>query len=161
MIKVYSNMSLNNLKEMLKQEVKEITLQDLFKLSEHFREETQYLPEEYKKEYAESVQNVVVTRFTALKNDTKNYKGYLSQEDVENIEELVKTKDKIVEHILSIITVYTIYLLQEPIHNIGTTFPGKLNVYKKGKYYYCPVKKYHIVNNKSLCKYCIAKIIED
>lgn len=160
MVKVYSGMSLNDLKEILKQEVKSILLNELYELSLHFDSETQYLPEKYKEEYIKSVQNIVITRLNDLKNDKRTYNGKLVPEDVEKINELLKEEDT-VTIIMNITVVYATYFLEEPIHNIGAAFPGIKSVYKKGKYYYCPVKKYHITYDKSLCKYCIAKIVED
>lgn len=160
MIKVYSPINLNNLKELLKKEVKNIPLTDLYKLSEHFNKETEYLPEAYKEEYIKTVQNIIISRLNALKNDNENYDKELKEEDIVIINKLLSEND-IVTYLMNISSIYAIYFLKEPIHNINTVFPGRKNVYKKGKDYYCPVKKYHITNKKSLCRYCIAKTIED
>lgn len=162
MDEVYSGMSLNDLKEMMKNEVKNVSLNDLYNLSYYFDSEREYLPEEYKEVFVKSVQNVIIERFHLLKNDTHKYIGKLGTEDVILINELLlEEEDEVIKHIMNITVVYASYFLKVPIHTVNTKFPGPVSVYKKGKYYYCPVKKYHIMNNESLCKYCVAKIIEE
>lgn len=161
MTEVYKSICLNDLKILLKQEVKEITLEDLYDLSFHFNEEKRYLPREYKKKYTESVLNVMIKRFTTLKNDKKSYDGNLKKEDVKKINKLLQNNNSLINHLLNIIVIYTTYFLKEPIHLPGTAFPGNVSTFCDGKNYYCPIKKYHITNEKSICKYCIAKIVKE
>ena len=92
-----------------------------------------------------------------IKNDNKSYEGFLSEDDVVIINKLLQHNDNIITYILNIIVIYTTYFLKEPIHLPGTIFPGKVSIYYDGTNYYCPVKKYHINDEKSLCKICIAK----
>ncbi|MEJ5273777.1 MAG: DUF2115 family protein, partial [Spirochaetota bacterium] len=68
-----------------------VTLEDLYDLSFHFNEEQKYLPREYKKRYNETVLNVIINRFTSLKNNQKKYEGSLNKEDI------IKTKEKIIQ----------------------------------------------------------------
>lgn len=159
MAEVYKGISLNELMILLKQEVKEITLEDLYYLSFYFNEERKYLPREYKKEYTESVLNVMMNRFTSLKNDNEKYDGTLSDKDVEKINELLKDSDNIITYLLNIIVIYATYYLKEPVHLPGTAFPGRVSIYYDGNNYFCPVKKYHVNSTKSVCKYCIANSI--
>ena len=100
----------------------------------------------------------MIRRFTSLKNDKKTYEGILSDDDVEKINELLKYKDNIITYTLNIIVIYATYFLKEPVHTAGTAFPGHVSIYCDGNNYFCPVKKNHINNEKSVCKYCIAKI---
>lgn len=157
MVKVYSGMSLNDLKILIKQSIKDITLEELYELSFYFNEEKTYLPQEYKKKYTESVLNVTINRLKLLKNDNASYTGFLDNTDVTKINKLLQHNDNVITYILNIIVIYTTYFLKEPIHLPGTVFPGKVNIYFDGKNYYCPVKKHHINNKKSLCNICIAK----
>lgn len=157
MVEIYSGINVNDLKNILKNEIKEITLKDLYDLSLFFNEEKAYLPPEYKKKYTESVLNVTINRFTLLKNDNNFYEGILRDDDVKIINKLLQSNDNIITHILNIIVIYTTYLLKEPIHMPGTKFPGKVSIYYDGMSYYCPVKKYHVNDKKSLCNICIAK----
>ena len=161
MAEVYQGITLNELIILLKQEVKEITLEDLYYLSFYFNEERKYLPREYKKEYTESVLNVMMNRFTSLKNDDEQYHGTLSNKDVENINELLKNNDNIITYLLNIIVIYATYYLKEPVHLPGTAFPGSVSIYCDGRDYFCPIKKYHMNSVKSVCKYCIANTIKE
>ena len=70
---VCENMKYNTLKEILKEKIREVTLQELYDLSFEFNEDTKYLPREYKKKYIESVLNVIINRFNSLKNTQENF----------------------------------------------------------------------------------------
>lgn len=159
MDKVYTKMPLDELNEILKREVKDISLKELYDLSIHFDEERKYLPREYKQEYTESVIKVIVSRIAMLKNSQATYPGKLSEKDAEAINEIMADSDDRIEYILNIIVVFTTYLKKRPIHLPGTVFPGLQTIYSDGEDYYCPVKKYHIDNPNALCKYCIAKAV--
>ncbi|RAP52567.1 MAG: hypothetical protein BZ138_02705 [Methanosphaera sp. rholeuAM270] len=161
MVQVSSNIDLNSLKEILKREADNIYLEELHELSILFNEETRYLPENYKKNYVESVLNNIIIRFKALKNDQKRYTGKLSSKDVQNINVLLAEDEDAKRKHLNLLVVYATYFLKEPIHPLETVLPGPLKIEKKGKYYYCPIKKYHITNDNALCKYCIAKTVEE
>ncbi len=158
MSEAYLGMSLNDLKILIKQAIKEVTLEDLYSLSFFFNDEKTYLPREYKKEYTESVLNVTMNRFIQLKNDEKSYQGFLKEEDISIINKLLQPNDTVINNILNIIVIYATYLLKEPIHPLGTKFPGQVSIYCDGIDCYCPVKKFNLNNEKALCKICVAKI---
>ncbi|WP_069592070.1 DUF2115 family protein [Methanosphaera sp. WGK6] len=160
MEKIYANMERNELHKMLKEEVKPISLEELYALSTKFNEDIKYLPREYKKKYVESVLNVIISRFAMLKNGKRNFEGKLTEEEANNINTLLKPNDDILEYILNIVVVYATYLIQRPVHLPGTVFPGAVSIYSDGENYYCPVKKYHINNEKAVCRYCIARTTE-
>lgn len=160
MQKIGENISYMNLKEIIQEEVNNITLEEIYELSYQFKEDVKYLPAEYKKHYRQSVLNVIIQRFKTLKNDDKTYPGVVADEDLTKIRELLYDNADVVTHILNIIVVYATYFLKEPVHMTQTVFPGRVHVYKEGNDYYCPVKKYHTSTSKSVCKYCIAKIPE-
>ncbi|MBQ6220560.1 MAG: DUF2115 family protein [Methanosphaera sp.] len=160
MMELHEDISLNELKSIIKEIVNDISLEELYELSYQFNEDNKYLPREYRKKHTESVLNVIMNRFIMLKNDTSTYKGKLKKEEIENINQILKNDKNKRNHILNIIAIYTTYLLEEPIHTPNTTFPGLKSIYFDGNDYYCPIKKFHINNKKALCKYCIAKVTE-
>jgi uncharacterized protein (UPF0305 family) len=161
MVEIDENTNLDDLMILLKQEIKEVTLEDLYDLSFHFNEEQKYLPREYKKRYNETVLNVIINRFTSLKNNQKKYEGSLNKEDIININKLLNNKENIVTHILNITVIYATYFLKEPIHMPETTFPGNVSIFSDGLNYYCPIKHYHIDDDNALCNICIAKATKD
>lgn len=154
---ITENTTRNELKQILKEEISKVTLQELYDLSTKFKEDTKYLPREYKKLYIESVLKVIINRFTSLKNTEVDYEGTLTKTESDEIIELLKKTDSTIRDTLNIIVVYATYLEREPIHLPGTTFPGMVSISTDGENYYCPVKKFHIKNDKAVCKYCIAK----
>lgn len=161
MTPIREDMSYNDLKEFLQKEIKKITLNELYELSFQFNDDVKYLPREYKKKYTESVLNVIISRYTSLKNDSNNYEGYINKKDFKKIYQLLSDKEDMITYTMNLIVVYTTYFLKQPVHLPGTVFPGMVSVYTDGENYYCPVKKFHINNPKATCRYCIAKITDD
>lgn len=161
MVKIQENMTFNELKEALQKEIKDITLNELYELSFQFNDDVKYLPREYKKKYTESVLKVIISRFTSLKNDHKNYEGSLTEDDAEQINTILSNKKDLVTYTMNLTVVYATYLLKKPVHLPGTVFPGMVSIYTDGENYYCPVKKFHIDNPKATCRYCIAKMVDD
>ncbi len=157
MIETYENMSIMELRDLLKNEIIKTNIKDLYELSYHFNDEVKYLPREYKKQYKESVLKVIINRFNNLKNDNNNYKGNITKRQSEEIKNLSSKYEDKISYILKIIVIYATYVLHEPVHLSGTVFPGRISIYDDGENYYCPIKKYHVNNNKAICKYCIAK----
>lgn len=161
MISFDDNPSYNHLKNILQDEVKNLSIEQLYEITSQFNESMKYLPGEYKKNYTQSILKVILTRISRLKNDNNNYIGYLDDNQMKNVQELIsKDKDNI-RHVLNITVIYASIFLKEPIHLPGTVFPGKKNIYTDGQEYYCPVKRTHLNNKDALCKYCIAHIIDD
>ena len=62
--------------------------------------------------------------------------------------------------IYAIISLYTTFVLEEPIHPVGTKFPGELEVEYDDGVYYCPVKENNVDNPKAICQFCIAEQLE-
>lgn len=58
--------------------------------------------------------------------------------------------------IYSIISLYTTYILDEPIHPVGSEFPGHQYVKKVNGKITCPIKRNHKDDYMSVCKFCIA-----
>ncbi len=161
MTQIHENMSYNDLKEFLQNEIKKITLNELYELSFQFNDDMKYLPREYKKKYTESVLNVIINRYSSLKNDHDIYEGYINKNDFKQISTILSDKEDLIRYTMNLIVVYTTYFLKQPVHLPGTVFPGMVSVYTDGENYYCPVKKFHINNPQATCKYCIAKITDD
>ncbi|MGZ7108680.1 MAG: DUF2115 family protein, partial [Methanobacterium sp.] len=59
--------------------------------------------------------------------------------------------------IYKIVSLYTTFILDEPIHVVGTPFPGGFKVkYENGRYL-CPVKEKQKDNPGAVCGFCIAE----
>ena len=62
--------------------------------------------------------------------------------------------------VYGIVSLYTTYILEEPIHPVGTPFPGSLKVIEKDGVFYCPVKEANLEAPNAVCKMCIAEQLE-
>ena len=56
-----------------------------------------------------------------------------------------------------IVALYTTFILEEPIHPVGSEFPGSLKVEEKNGEYYCPVKDKQKDNENAICNLCLAE----
>ena len=56
-----------------------------------------------------------------------------------------------------ITALYTTFILEEPIHPVGTEFPGSLKVEEKNEEFYCPVKDKQKDNENAICNLCLAE----
>ena len=57
-------------------------------------------------------------------------------------------------------SIYTTFILEEPIHQVGTPFPGSLKVEKKGDVFLCPVKDANIDTPNAVCNICLAEQLD-
>ena len=60
-----------------------------------------------------------------------------------------------------ITALYTTFILEEPIHPVGTEFPGSLKVEKRNNEYLCPVKDNQKDNVDAICHLCLAEQTPD
>jgi len=56
-----------------------------------------------------------------------------------------------------ILSLYTTFIQEEPVHPVGTPFPGRLKVRESKGIYYCPVKENNKNNPLAVCGFCIAE----
>ena len=56
-----------------------------------------------------------------------------------------------------ITSLYTTFILEEPIHPVGSEFPGSLKVEKRNGKFLCPVKDNQKDNDDAICHLCLAE----
>lgn len=56
-----------------------------------------------------------------------------------------------------ITSLYTTFILEEPIHPVGSEFPGNLKVEKRNGIFLCPVKDNQKDNPNAICHLCLAE----
>ena len=107
-----------------------------------------------------------------IKNDNKNYPeninktkflnslNILEKQYNEQMKEIDSESNK-TPLMYTIISIYTTFILEEPIHPINTPFPANQKIILKEGIYYCPVKHNNIKNPTALCKLCIAHESEE
>ena len=159
-----STITKNYLRDLLKNEAKNIHMEDIMLASSFLREDAKYMPASYRQDYIERFSRTFFNKIKDIKEDKNNYPGDL---DTKNIKEYLKVINK--QHdeavgknercfvkIARIISTYTTFVLEKPIHPVGTKFPGGFILHSKNGIYYCPVKKYQMDNPSALCKFCVS-----
>jgi len=159
-----SKITKNHLRDLLKYEAKNIHMEDIMLASSFLREDAKYMPASYRQDYIERFSRTFFNKIKDIKNDKKNYPGDL---DTKNIKEYLKVinkqhdeadgkNEKCFVKIAKIISTYTTFVREEPIHPVGTKFPGGFTLYTQNGIYYCPVKKNQMNNPSALCKFCVS-----
>lgn len=163
-----SGVSKKGLLDILKTYSKSISVYDLMLVSAELIEDTKYVQENYRKQTNEVYIKYFLLRLNDVNADNYDYKGSIDKEEFIDTISLLKSyhdnesidsKTKF-PLIYAIISLYTTYLLEEPIHPVGTPFPGSLKVEEHDGVYYCPVKDANSDSPNAVCKFCIAEQLE-
>ena len=163
-----NSISKMGLLEILKKYSETISVYDLMIITAEMQEDSKYVQESYRKKSHEVYVRYFLMRINDIKADSNIYSGDIDKNDfIDSIarlksyqnEESQKFKSKF-PLIYTIISLYTTYILDEPIHPVGTPFPGSLKVIEKDGVYYCPVKDANLESPNAVCKICIAEQLE-
>ena len=76
-------------------------------------------------------------------------------------ERMSNAKDDKLPLIYVITALYTTFILEEPIHPVGSEFPGNLSVEEIDGEYFCPVKDNQKDNPNAICHLCLAEQTPD
>jgi uncharacterized protein (UPF0305 family) len=146
---------------------KAISVHDLMIATAILREDGKYIQKNYRKEYLEIYIKYFIMRVKDVKEDKNEYREIIDRKEfIEAIEllesqftnkNLYKNENDKFPAIYTIISLYTTFILDEPIHPVGTPFPGGLKVRYENEIYLCPVKDKQSENPNAVCKFCIAK----
>ena len=157
----------SQLLEILKKYARTITVYDLMRTSERMRQEGEYLDEDYREQFLEIyIKNFIlrITELVALEDyedkaiDKESFdETFPILERMFEKEELPGFEGDKFPLFYVIISLYVTYITEEPIHHVGSEFPGNLKVEERNGEYLCPVKEKHMDNVNATCHYCIAK----
>ena len=160
----------NELLCVLKENTRKFSLSDIVRCSLQIQQEAECIHTSYKKEYIKAETGFLI-RIREVKNDNFHYIGQVDVEELntaigileeqEKMAEDMKEIDPAIFNIFSIISLYTTFIKDEPIHQVGTLFPGGFIVKKEGDKYTCPVKDNNNDNPMALCPFCIAEQDEE
>lgn len=163
-----SEISKDALLMILKEQSRTVSVFDLMQVTAEMMEDTKYVQESYRKEANGVYAKYFLGRLKEIiDNQTIYNETFDKDEFIEtiallksyNIEERKSTKTKF-PLIYTIVSLYTTYILEEPIHPVGTPFPGSLKVEEKDGVYYCPVKDANLESPNAVCGFCIAEQLE-
>ena len=157
----------NDLMIILKKYARNISPYDLMLASARMREDGKYVQSQYRDKYLEIYIRYFIMRMkeVADNNDdmddaidiaTLDDSYPLLQTTFEN-ETISKDKDDKFPLIYVITSLYTTFILEEPIHPVGSEFPGNLKVTEENGTYFCPVKDNQKDNPNAICHLCLAE----
>lgn len=156
-----------NLLTMLKTEARLITIQDIMQASYFLIEDAQYIQGSYRKEYIKAYTMAFITRIKEVKEHQQYDNTSLNLQEVQGAVTLLLEQEKQVGEedgfdpaffqIYKIISIYTTFIREEPVHPVGTPFPGGLEVKYDGEKFICPVKERQKDNPGAVCGFCIAQ----
>ena len=139
--------------EILKNDADDISIRDLMEIYTNMLKEGKF----YIKSFSKYLKG--------LKTDETPYNSYVDMEKlrgtVEHLQKMFEESEKDSspgsKKILYLTSIYSTFVLEEPIHIVGSQFPGGLKVKKNGETYLCPVKDKQKESPNALCKFCIAE----
>lgn len=154
--------------DILKKYSTTISVFDLMAVNAEMIEETKYVQDNYKSKSHEVYAKYFLGRIKDISSDNNVYNKEVDKEEFidavstlksYHINESITSKTKF-PLIYGIVSIYTTFVLDEPIHPVGTPFPGSLKVEEKDGIFYCPVKDANLESPNAVCKMCIAEQLE-
>lgn len=160
------------LMEILKRYAAIISVQDLMLASAYIRKDGEYVQAQYREKYLEIYIKYFILRMKeVLGNDSYDKQTVIDKISLyESLPMLKRTfeKERISQSeddkfplIYVITSLYTTFILEEPIHPVGSEFPGSLKVEERNGTYLCPVKDNQKDNDDAICHLCLAEQTPD
>ena len=158
----------NELMKILKKYAKTISIHDLMLATARMRKDGEYVHAQYREKYLKIYVQHFLMRMkeisahnntsTALIDKTSFDKSFpLLETTFKKERNTYYTTDDKFPLIYVLTSLYTTFILEEPIHPVGSEFPGNLEVEEKNGAYYCPVKDKQNDNPNAICHLCLAK----
>ncbi|WP_424356368.1 DUF2115 domain-containing protein [Methanobacterium sp. MBAC-LM] len=151
----------------LKKEASDISMTDIMTAHTYLVAEGKYVQGNYREEYLKAYVKGFILRLKEIKNNQNKFKGTVNACELKEAVELLNEQEQMLFKIRSkeshffkiykIISIYTTFVLDEPIHIVGTPFPGNLKVKYENGTYFCPVKEKQKDNPNAVCGFCIAE----
>lgn len=159
----------NDLVIILKKFSKTISVFDLMIATALLKDENKYVQVQYLDRFLEAYIKYPLQKIKQIKEESNIYMedDIIDKNDFIESITLLETqskrdRDKKMEeskvpliHLLC--SLYATFILEEPIHPVGTGFPGNLEVEEIDGIYYCPVKEKQNDNPNAVCKLCLAE----
>jgi len=165
-----SQITKNELLMVIKEDTKKFNFSDVMRCSLRIQQEAECIHTSYKKDYIKAETELII-RIREVKDDNLQYNGQVNIEELSTAIDILEEQEKMGEdmeeadpaflRIYSIISLYTTFIKEEPIHQVGTPFPGGFQVKQEKDKYTCPVKKNNENNPLAVCPFCIAEQDEE
>lgn len=157
-------LSKNELRDVIKAEAGNIHIKDIMLAAAFLRDDAQYMPKSYRDDYIERFSKAFFSKIREIKEDKEDRTGNIDRKSLTEFLELLAMQSKNAQtnqekcfvKIARIISTYTTFVCEEPIHPVGTKFPGGFVLHIENGNYLCPVKQRQMKNPSALCKFCVS-----
>lgn len=154
----------NELLKTLKEDAKKVDVSDFMQFNLQLRKVTECIHTSYKKDCIKSYTDFML-HINDVKADDAHYTGQI---DVDKLNEAInllleqengESYDVMMGswEIYTILCLYSTFIKEEPIHQVGFMFPGGLKVKMGRDKFTCPVKENNKDNSSAVCPFCIAE----
>ncbi|HML04307.1 MAG TPA: DUF2115 domain-containing protein [Methanobacterium sp.] len=151
--------------DVLKKEASRIHMHDIMLASAYIQEDAKYMQAGYREEFVETFTKAFINRFKDIREDKKEYKGYVNNKKLQEFIELLKKQIKESDirqelyflRLAKIVSIYTTFIIEASIHPVGTSFPGGFKIKFENGEYLCPVKEKQLNTPGALCRFCVSK----
>lgn len=156
--------SRQELLSILKREASGIHISELMMADAFLKADAKYMHAGYREDYIKTFSKAFIARIKDIKDDKGRYEGYINTEKLQEFLQVLKKHKKEAKSdkelaflkIAGLVAIYAVFVVEESIHPVGTSFPGGLKLrYKDGKYL-CPVKEKNMENPYALCRFCVS-----
>ncbi|MBQ8018256.1 MAG: DUF2115 domain-containing protein [Methanobrevibacter sp.] len=155
----------------LKKYARIISVQDLMMATARMRKDGEYVQKNYREKYL----SIYIKYFIMRMKEVKEKDDYINTaidkpsfdtsfpmlERTFEKERLSNADDDKFPLIYVITSLYTTFILEEPIHPVGSEFPGSLFVEERNGEFFCPVKDNQKDNVNAICHLCLAEQTPD
>lgn len=165
------NITRSELMEILKRYARIISVNDLMLATARMRKDGEYVHANYREKYLQVYIKYFIMRMKEVIEkedyvdsaiDKKAFdESFPMLERTFEKERLDNAQDDKFPLIYVITALYTTFILEEPIHPVGSEFPGSLFVEEKNGEYFCPVKDNQKDNVDAICHLCLAEQTPD
>lgn len=162
-----NNITKNALMEILKKYARLISAYDLMLATARMRKDGEFVHANYREKYLEVYIKYFIMRMKEVLDDEKDYPKTIDNKSFDTSfpmlertfesESLADSEDDKFPLIYVITALYTTFILEEPIHPVGSEFPGSLKVEEKNGEFLCPVKDNQKDNINAICHLCLAE----
>jgi uncharacterized protein (UPF0305 family) len=166
------NIEKKELMVILKKYAAEISVYDLMLATSYIRKDGEFVHANYREKYLKVYVKYFIMRMKEVlqKEDydhdtvidkTSFDESFPMLERTFEKERISASDDDKFPLIYVITSLYTTFILEEPIHPVGTEFPGSLKVEEINGVYLCPVKDNQKDNVNAICHLCLAEQTPD
>lgn len=149
-----------------------ISVYDLMLATAYMRKDGEFVHANYREKYLEIYIKYFIMRMKeVLGNDDYEKQAVIDKQAFDESfpmlertfekERISASKEDKFPLIYVITSLYTTFILEEPIHPVGSEFPGSLKVEERNGQYFCPVKDNQKDNVDAICHLCLAEQTPD